>query len=165
MAGPDVWGPHGWKFIHYITLGYPKNPDEDMKIKTKQFFILMQDLLPCVLCRNNYKKHIKIYPLTDDVLSDREKFIDWGIKMHNLVNVKNNKREFSLEEGREVINKNINTSCNSGIEHFSSDTVTQESVMFKSKKKSKYKNILYILPIIIFGLILVKQIYKMKKNN
>ena len=24
---PNYWGPHGWKFIHYVALGYPENPD------------------------------------------------------------------------------------------------------------------------------------------
>ncbi len=29
--GPKDWGPHGCKFIHYITLGYPKNPSNEKK--------------------------------------------------------------------------------------------------------------------------------------
>ena len=31
MSGPDVWGPHGWKFIHYVTLGYPDKPTKEDK--------------------------------------------------------------------------------------------------------------------------------------
>jgi hypothetical protein len=38
MSGPDVWGPHGWKFIHYITLGYPTNPTQEDKTKYANFF-------------------------------------------------------------------------------------------------------------------------------
>ena len=37
---PDVWGPHGWKFIHYITLGYPEYPTQMQKDKYKAFFLL-----------------------------------------------------------------------------------------------------------------------------
>ena len=24
--GPDVWGPHGWKFLHFVAVGYPDFP-------------------------------------------------------------------------------------------------------------------------------------------
>ena len=33
MSGPNVWGPYGWKFIHYVTLGYPNNPSNEDKLK------------------------------------------------------------------------------------------------------------------------------------
>ena len=33
MSGPDKWGPHGWKFIHYVTLGYPHKPSKSDKLK------------------------------------------------------------------------------------------------------------------------------------
>ena len=29
--GPDSWGPHGWKFIHYVALNYPNNPNLQIK--------------------------------------------------------------------------------------------------------------------------------------
>ena len=32
---PQEWGPHGWKFIHYVSLGYPENPTEEDKHKYK----------------------------------------------------------------------------------------------------------------------------------
>ena len=28
---PDIWGPHGWKFLHYISFGYPENPTINIK--------------------------------------------------------------------------------------------------------------------------------------
>ena len=31
--GPDIWGPHGWKFLHFVTLGYPEKPTENEKKK------------------------------------------------------------------------------------------------------------------------------------
>lgn len=165
MIGPETWGPHGWKFIHYITLGYPENPTQDIKKKAKQFFHLIEYLLPCVLCRNNYKEHLKIYPLTDKILSDRQLLIDWGINMHNLVNIKNNKKKYSIEEGRKEL-ENINLQCNNGIEHYAPypNNVTQESVMLKKPKKSKYLNMLYLLPILLFGFILFKQIQRIKNK-
>ena len=37
---PSIWGPHGWKFMHYVSLGYPSNPTEEDKKNYKTFYIL-----------------------------------------------------------------------------------------------------------------------------
>ena len=106
MSGPNVWGPYGWKFIHYVTLGYPNNPSNEDKLKYLNFFNALQYVLPCSICSKHFQDHIKQYPLTDDILSDKRKFINWGIFMHNLVNVSNNKKVYSMEDGYEEIIKN-----------------------------------------------------------
>ena len=101
--GPDIWGPHGWKFLHFVTLGYPENPTSDEKKIYKTFFSLIQIVLPCKLCAENYKKHLKEYPITDEILADKNKFISWCIKIHNLVNIKNNSKVYSDEEALKLI--------------------------------------------------------------
>lgn len=106
MSGPDVWGPHGWKFIHYITLGYPEDPDENDKKNYYNFFETLKNVIPCSLCGNNYIEHLKINPLTNKILSNKMKFIEWGINMHNLTNKENNKKIFSFKEGFDEIKKN-----------------------------------------------------------
>ena len=35
---PNIWGPHGWKFLHYVSLGYPENPTPEDKINYKNFY-------------------------------------------------------------------------------------------------------------------------------
>ena len=70
-SGPDAWGPHAWKFLHYVSLGYSSNPTREEKEKYKSFFLLLQDVLPCSICREHFKenyfqqlisnKHLKIY--------------------------------------------------------------------------------------------------------
>ena len=62
--GPDTWGPEGWKFIHYVTIGYPRNPTNQDKIKYRNFLTSLQDVIPCSICANNYKKHLIEYPLS-----------------------------------------------------------------------------------------------------
>ena len=57
---PLIWGPHGWKFIHYVSLGYPENPTINDKNFYKNFYYSLQDVLPCEKCRINYKKGIKL---------------------------------------------------------------------------------------------------------
>ena len=104
-SGPDVWGPHGWKFIHFITLGYnPKN-----KNNYKNFFKNMANMLPCSICSNHYREHLKIYPLNDHVLSSRQNFINWGINMHNAVNKDHNKKIYGYDDGLQEIIKNSDT--------------------------------------------------------
>jgi hypothetical protein len=105
--GTNVWGPHGWAFIHYITLGYPNNPSDKDKQDYYNFFRSLFDVIPCVACANNYKKHIKEYPLDNKVLSNKQSFINWGIDMHNAVNKLNNKKIYSYEDGLQDIIKNI----------------------------------------------------------
>ena len=109
MSGPDTWGPHGWKFIHYITLGYPFKPTKSDKIKYKNFFTSLANVIPCVLCRNNYIKHLEEYPINNQVLKNKQNLMAWGIKMHNLVNIENNKKEVSVKQGIEMIKKNDDT--------------------------------------------------------
>lgn len=111
MSGPDIWGPHGWKFIHYITLGYPPNPTTETKKHYSNFFHELKFVIPCSICGNNFKKHIHEYPLTDEILSNKKQFIDWGITMHNLVNLSNNKKIYDYNDGLKEIIANCTGDC------------------------------------------------------
>lgn len=119
MSGPNVWGPHGWKFIHYVTLGYPNNPSNIDKQNYSNFFETLKNVIPCSICGSHFKEHMKAFPLTDNILSNRKKFIEWGINMHNLVNEINSKRIFTFEEGFKEIENSVEK-CNT-IEKFSNN--------------------------------------------
>lgn len=95
---PNLWGPSGWKFLHYITLSYPDNPDKTIKETFKNFFTDLYKILPCEKCRLNYINHLKIYPINDNVLKNKESIVNWLINMHNLVNVINNKKEYTYTD-------------------------------------------------------------------
>jgi predicted nucleic acid-binding Zn ribbon protein len=101
-TGPDTWGPHGWKFIHFIALGYPNNPDEKDKEKYKTFFYLFGDMIPCVLCANHYKKNLEKINI-DLYLNSKDDLIHWTILMHNEVNKSNGKKIYTFEEGINMI--------------------------------------------------------------
>tara|TARA_B100000768_G_C11195214_1_gene339157 strand:- start:357 stop:791 length:435 start_codon:yes stop_codon:yes gene_type:complete len=125
--GPDVWGPHGWKFLHYVTIGYPEKPTSDNKKKYKTFFNLIQTVLPCGLCAANYKKHLNEYPLSDEILSDKNKLISWCIKMHNLVNIENNSKVYSDEDALKII---LNEKSCSKENSFSKDILIIITIIF-----------------------------------
>ena len=106
MSGPNVWGPHGWKFIHFITLGYPNNPSIEEKKTYKNFFETLKTVIPCSICANHYKEHLKIHPLDDNVLSNKKNFIEWGINVHNAVNKSHGKKIYGYYDGLQEIIKN-----------------------------------------------------------
>lgn len=106
---PNLWGPSGWKFLHYITLSYPDYPDKTIKETFKNFFINLYKILPCEKCRLNYIDHLKIYPINDNVLKDKESIVKWLINMHNLVNIINNKKEYSYIDFQNEYEMNKNS--------------------------------------------------------
>ena len=103
---PEIWGPVGWKFIHFVALAYPDKPTEEQKNNYKTFFDSIKNILPCIICSNNYKKHLEVLPLSDDVLKDRESMVNWSIDMHNMVNVENKKPALSYEDAINLIINN-----------------------------------------------------------
>jgi len=98
MVHPVMWGPHGWKFLHYVTLNYPENPSQEDKEKFKQFFLLLQRILPCERCAYNYSQNLKTLPITDKVLESDTNLMYWLIDMHNLVNKETGKKEIQRNE-------------------------------------------------------------------
>tara|TARA_B110000902_G_scaffold247189_1_gene303053 strand:+ start:410 stop:838 length:429 start_codon:yes stop_codon:yes gene_type:complete len=139
--GPDIWGPHGWKFLHFVTIGYPENPTENEKKKYKNFFTLIKTILPCGLCAFNYKTHLQQHPLTDEIMSNKNKLISWGIKMHNLVNIDNNSKVYSDDEA---------------IKH-----------IIKEKACQKERNINFeylLIPVIVIALIIIVYYKNLKKD-
>jgi hypothetical protein len=95
---PRLWGNNGWKFIHYITLGYPDNPMDSDKENYKTYLEKHKFVLPCENCRMHYTKNIEKYPLNDHVMASRYNLFKWGVDMHNEVNIANGKKIMSVEE-------------------------------------------------------------------
>ena len=89
---PKKWGPKAWFFIHSVALNYPENPTKDDKEHFKMFFTMLQYVLPCSTCADNYKGHLVEIPLTDNVLESRKNLFLWTVKIHNKVNKMNGKK-------------------------------------------------------------------------
>ena len=93
---PNIWGPHGWSFIHYTALGYPENPSDDEKDNYKVFFHSLQNTLPCVKCALNFKENIRELPI-DKSLNSREDLFKWTVDIHNMVNNELGKKNYTYE--------------------------------------------------------------------
>lgn len=156
MSGPDVWGPHGWKFIHYITLGYPYNAKPEERQKYKDFFYLLSDVIPCSICGHNYATHLEIKPLTDDILKNKMDFINWGIDMHNLVNKDNRKKVLTYEDGLHKI-----LDCTKDCKYIENvEFLNNENKLEPPKKKNKDFIFIFVIVILVFIIF-----YQYGKNN
>ena len=105
---PKVWGPGAWLFLHSITMNYPENPSETEKMYYKNFFLNLQNVLPCPSCAKHYSINLKKYPI-DPALENRELFVKWLIDIHNEVNLMLGKKTYSYDEVYELYD-DINSS-------------------------------------------------------
>ena len=94
---PSVWGPHGWKFLHYVSLGAPDKLNIEEANHYRNFYESLQYILPCKSCAKNYAKNIKDHPIQGH-LETRDQLVRWVIEIHNRVNRELGKREYSVEE-------------------------------------------------------------------
>ena len=101
------WGPSAWLFLHSVSFQYPENPTDQEKNNYKIFFESLQNILPCPNCREHYQKNLKENPMN---LESRESLIKWVIDLHNAVNKKNSKKEYSYDEVNDLYQSKYNYS-------------------------------------------------------
>jgi len=101
---PSVWGPYFWLTIHTVALAYPKEPSYSDKKSAKEFFESLQFLLPCPVCREHLKDHLRKKPLTPH-LDRRDDLFKWTVDLHNEVNKSLNKPELNEVEALAYINR------------------------------------------------------------
>ena len=100
---PELWGPHAWIFLHYVTFSYPDKPTWKDKQNMRDFINLLPEILPCHKCKMNCASHLKDMPLNDSALSSRSSLVQWLVDFHNCVNKMNGKKELTLEEALEEL--------------------------------------------------------------
>lgn len=105
---PEIWGKYGWDFLHLVIMGYPEKPTEEDKMYYYQYMQLLPHVLPCTKCGKNLMNHLRRYPLTNEILSNKSKFIKWSIDLHNIVNYYIGKPMLTYAEAMNEINKLIN---------------------------------------------------------
>ena len=151
--GPDIWGVHGWKFIHHVALGYPNTPNDNDINNYKFFFLMLGNVLPCHICSDHYNQNLLIHPLTNDVLSNRINLINWTIDMHNEVNKTNGKKIYGYDEALKLIRNNYKS-----IEEYSNLPKPKP----KPEPIKKDNTMLYIAFAMFIVLIVIAVVYKKK---
>tara|TARA_Y100000389_G_scaffold87533_1_gene84052 strand:- start:4467 stop:4877 length:411 start_codon:yes stop_codon:yes gene_type:complete len=122
----EIWGPHGWFFLHTITFTYPDNPSPNEKAQYYNFFINLQYVLPCEICKKNYPNHLKELPLDDMALENKKSLTKWLVGIHNLTNRDLNKPQMKYKEVLKRFNE-----------------------IFEGKKNKSNKVILYLIGILV----------------
>jgi hypothetical protein len=100
MLAPTVWGRCIWITVHVVALAFPEHPTTSDRERYRKFYLSIGDVLPCMKCRLNYKRHLSELPI-DFYLADRDSLFLWTVKMHNIVNKELGKREWSIEEAKD----------------------------------------------------------------
>lgn len=91
------WGPHAWKFIHYVTITYPEYPNHEDRYNFYEFIDSLDYILPCSQCRQHYQEYRINNDLSSSdspVLDNKGTLIKWFFDFHNSVNEKLGKRTY-----------------------------------------------------------------------
>ena len=107
---PKVWGPSFWKMIHFITIGYPKNPSPKEKKCMLDFLYSLKCLIPCDKCREHYSENLEKNP---PPIENREELINWGHELHNVVNQQLDKLSLTKDKFKSTYNLGENLSYKS----------------------------------------------------
>lgn len=100
---PQIWGPHGWFFLHSITMCYPLQPTPEEKEKYLLFFKSLSFVLPCDDCCFHFQNYLIKYPI-ENSLDSRQSLVKWLIDIHNMVNISNGKPTLSYHEVEKIYN-------------------------------------------------------------
>jgi hypothetical protein len=93
----SLWSKSGWDFLFCVVLIY--NPKD--KQKYYNFFNNLQYVLPCKICRVNFKEKLKT--LNDNALSSKKNLLSWLTKIRNEIAISKGKKTFTEQQ----INDNI----------------------------------------------------------
>ena len=164
QLGPTIWGPHLWKALHMISVGYPNEPSDEQKKNYRIFFENLYQVIPCSICSNNYKRHLKELQITDETMKNRQNLAKWVIDVHNIVNKEHGKTSMNPDDALLLIFNNFDNSH----EHFSQtdsqtvpQTVPQHDLQYKEESKtSKNSYALWALLLILFILVSIAVVYK-----
>ena len=163
----NIWGPHLWFSLHTMSFVYPLTPSNEDKNNYKRFFLSLENVIPCAVCKKNYIRHLKEHPI-DNYLNNRKDLVYWVIDMHNLVNGEIGKKIFSydtvLKKYENVFKKNIVLNTTDDISTYISTDMSTD--MFDNKSsKINIKNIVYIFILILFAILLINLAYHLKIFN
>lgn len=87
---PELFGPSFWGALHFACLG-AEHPD-----KVRDFIALYPFVLPCYGCRKHFEEVLEENPVPET--TDRWELFKWSVKVHNIVNVKLEKPELTVDE-------------------------------------------------------------------
>jgi hypothetical protein len=92
------WGSLLWEFIHTITIIDFEN-NEPYNLSTKNILINIENCIPCCKCKHLYKDFLEKLENLD--MSKPMVLFYWSIDLHNAVNKKHDKIEWTYDQSLE----------------------------------------------------------------
>ena len=134
------WGKYFWDCLHLAALGYPENPSSQERIDYIEFVKYFGKVLPCSKCRNNFLRHMDELPI-ELYMFGRVQFFDWTVRLHNIVNRENGKKEWTYDEAWKWYTKGLYES--------------KEKVEASKCKYGKYGKCDYNTPLLMLNIFLL----------
>ena len=150
----NIWGSHLWFSLHTISFAYPIKPTLIDQNNYKNFFVSLQNVIPCSVCQRNYKRHILEHPI-DKHLNSRKDLVYWLIDIHNMVNSEIGKKFMSydvvLKKYENVYQKDLLVGKN--MDYDNANLITNN---INNNKKYNLEYILLLILIIIFIIFIIR---------
>lgn len=94
---PATWGPYAWTASHFFTVFYPDDPSYAHRKAAVEYFHALPYLLPCKVCADEFRSLLVSDPVEPHV-ENRTKLALWFFNVHNQVNKRLGKPEFSMKQ-------------------------------------------------------------------
>ena len=150
----NIWGSHLWFSLHTISFAYPIKPTLIDQNNYKNFFVSLQNVIPCSVCQRNYKRHILEHPI-DKHLNSRKDLVYWLIDIHNMVNSEIGKKFMSydvvLKKYENVYQKDLLVGKN--MDYDNANLITNN---INNNKKYNLEYILLLILLIIFIIFIIR---------
>ncbi len=116
-----VFGPI-WFTMHIVSLNYPVAPQESERKIYTQWFLNMGEVLPCSICKQNFKNNLKAIGFNEILdFANRTTFSNLVWRLHNYINKHLGKDVFVTFESFTTFYEQLRASDCSG------DTCTRKS--------------------------------------
>lgn len=77
----SFWGPGQWDSIISVAMTFPDGASAGLKTKTK---IWLQNMrMGCLGCETKYGEALLKFPITDDVVMNRQNLLTWVVNLRN----------------------------------------------------------------------------------
>jgi hypothetical protein len=99
---PETWGPSYWLVLHTGSLKYPEQASNVIAERMRGYILGLPYIIPCENCSEHAKEYIdaNMHKL-EKITSGRENLFNFFVDLHNQVNRRHNKPEFTYKEARE----------------------------------------------------------------
>lgn len=91
----DQYGPILWHFMHSYSLNYPVIPSESDKARALAYYQSIPSYISCSNCASHFAQLLAENPPVTD---SRASLAEWMFDIHNLVNARIGKPQFTQEQ-------------------------------------------------------------------